>query len=319
MAGEALAPAMKNNRRPLRRRSVGAEYYSTAACFFLALIFSSCAPSHSDRVVIGSKNFTESLMLGELLAQELEARTHLKVERRFYLAGTYICQQAILAGRIDIYPEYTGTSLTAILKQRVGSDKKDVYQRVQSEYEKRFDLTLGPPFGFNNTFALEIRGQDARRLNLKTLSQAARYTPQWRAGFGYEFMERPDGYRGLAAAYGLHFAAPPRIMDLGLLAPALKDRQIDIAAGNATDGLIPAFDLFVLEDDRHYFPPYEAVAVIRQATLRQHPQIRQVLDDLGNKISDQEMQQLNYALDGQHRDAKDVAHEFLRSKGLIPQ
>lgn len=256
-------------------------------------------------------------MLGELLAQQIEAHTHSKVERRFYLAGTYICQQAMLAGRIDIYPEYTGTALTAILKQTVGGDRTEVYQRVKNEYEGRLGLTLGPPFGFNDTFAMEIRGADARRLNLKTLSQAAVFAPQWRAGFGYEFMERPDGYRGLAAAYGLLFAAPPRIMDLGLLAPALKDHQIDIAAGNATDGLIPALDLFVLEDDRHYFPPYEAVAVIRQQSIREHPEVMQAVTELSGKISDQEMQQLNYALDGQHRDAKDVAHEFLRSKGLI--
>jgi osmoprotectant transport system substrate-binding protein len=268
--------------------------------------------------VIGSKNFTESLVLGELLAQQIEAHTHLKVERRFYLAGTYICQQAILAGRIDIYPEYTGTALTAILKQKVAGDRTEVYPRVKGEYEAHLGLTLGPPFGFNDTFAMEIRGDDARRLNLKTLSQATAFAPQWRAGFGYEFMERPDGYAGLAAAYGLHFAAPPRIMDLGLLAPALKDHQIDIAAGNATDGLIPALDLFVLEDDRHYFPPYEAVAVIRQQTLQQHPEVAQAVAELGDKISDQEMRNLNYALDGQHRDVKDVAHEFLRSKGLIP-
>ncbi|MFZ0953389.1 MAG: glycine betaine ABC transporter substrate-binding protein, partial [Candidatus Sulfotelmatobacter sp.] len=253
-----------------------------------------------------------------LLAQQIEAHTHLKVERRFYLAGTYICQQAILAGRIDIYPEYTGTALTAILKQKVGGDKAEVYQQVKSQYEARLGLTLGPPFGFNNTFAMEIRGEDARRLNLKTLSQAAAYAPHWRAGFGYEFMERPDGYAGLAAAYNLHFAAPPRIMDLGLLAPALKDHQIDIAAGNATDGLIPALDLFVLEDDRHYFPPYEAVAVVRQQAEQRHPEVARAIAELGGKISDQEMQRLNYALDGQHRDVKDVAHEFLRSKGLIP-
>lgn len=306
-------------RRNLSGGSSRSRLLHEAVCVCLALFLSACAPSHSDRIVIGSKNFTESLMLGELLAQEIEAQTHLKVERRFYLAGTYICQQAILAGRIDIYPEYTGTALTAILKQKVGNDKADVYQRVKQEYEKRFGLTLGPPFGFNNTFAMEIRGEDARRLHLKTLSQASQYTPHWRAGFGYEFMERPDGYRGLAAAYGLHFAAPPRIMDLGLLAPALKNHQIDIAAGNATDGLIPAFDLFVLEDDRHYFPPYEAVAVVRQQTLQQHPEVAQALKVLGNTISDQEMQQMNYALDGQHREAKDVAREFLRRKGLIPQ
>jgi osmoprotectant transport system substrate-binding protein len=301
-----------------RHRSVFEVRRWLSACLALAtLLLPSCAPSHSDRVVIGSKNFTESLMLGELVAQQIEAHTHLKVERRFYLAGTYICQQALLAGRIDIYPEYTGTALTAILKQQVGGDKAEVYQRVKSEYEARLGLTLAPPFGFNDTFAMEIRGEDARRLNLKSLSQAAAFAPQWRAGFGYEFMERPDGYAGLAAAYGLHFAAPPRVMDLGLLAPALKSHQIDIAAGNATDGLIPALDLFVLEDDRHYFPPYEAVAVIRQQTQQLHPEVAEAIAELGGKISDQEMQQLNYALDGQHRDVKDVAHEFLRSKGLV--
>jgi osmoprotectant transport system substrate-binding protein len=207
--------------------------------------------------------------------------------------------------------------LTAILKQKVGGDRTEVYQRVKSEYEAVLGLTLGPPFGFNDTFAMEIRGDDARRLNLKTLSQAAAFAPQWRAGFGYEFMERPDGYAGLAAAYGLHFATPPRVMDLGLLAPALKDHQIDIAAGNATDGLIPALDLFVLDDDRHYFPPYEAVAVIRRQILQRHPEVGNAIGELGGKISDHEMQQLNYALDGQHRDVKDVAHEFLRNKGLI--
>jgi osmoprotectant transport system substrate-binding protein len=316
MAGETPAATMK---RALKGRgSVSAvQNWSLASLLVAALLLTACAPSHSDRIVVGSKNFTESLILGELIAQKIEAHSHLKVERRFYLAGTYICQQAMLAGRIDIYPEYTGTALTAILKQKVGGDRAEVYQRVKSEYEARLGLTLGPPFGFNDTFAMEIRGEDARRLNLKTLSQAAAYAPQWRAGFGYEFMERPDGYAGLAAAYGLHFAAAPRVMDLGLLAPALKNRQLDIAAGNATDGLIPALDLFVLEDDRHYFPPYEAVAVIRQQIERQHPEVAEAIAALGGKISDQEMQQLNYALDGQHRDVKDVAHDFLRKKGLV--
>jgi osmoprotectant transport system substrate-binding protein len=281
------------------------------------VLLPSCSPSHADRIVVGSKNFTESFLLGEIVAQQIEAHTNLKVERRFYLAGTYICQQAILAGRIDIYPEYTGTALTAILKQNAGGDKQDVYRRVKSEYERRFGLTLGPAFGFNDTFAMEIRGEDARRLNLKTLSQAAAVAPQWRAGFGYEFMERPDGYRGLAATYGLRFAEQPRIMDLGLLARALKDHQIDLAAGNATDGLIQALDLFVLEDDRHYFPPYEAVPVMREQTIQQHPEVAQALAELGGKISDEEMQRLNYAVDGQHRDAKDVVHEFLRGKNLV--
>jgi len=283
-----------------------------------ALFLSSCSSSHSDRIVVGSKNFTESFLLGEMMAQVIEARTHLKVDRRFYLAGTYICQQAILAGRIDVYPEYTGTALTAILKEKADGDEQAVYQRVRSEYEHRFGLTLGPPLGFNDTFAMEIRGEDARRLNVKTLSQAAAFASHWRAGFGYEFMERPDGYRGLVATYGLHFAEQPRIMDLGLLARALEDHQIDLAGGNTTDGLIPALGLFVLEDDRHYFPPYEAVPVIRQQTLQQHPEIAPPLADLAGKISDEEMQRLNYAVEGQHRDATEVVHEFLRNKKLVP-
>jgi glycine betaine/choline ABC-type transport system substrate-binding protein len=284
----------------------------------MALLLPSCTQSHANRVVIGSKNFTESLLLGELMAQQIEAHTNLKVERRFYLAGTYVCHQAMLAGRIDIYPEYTGTALTAILKRNAIDDRAEVYRRVKDEYEHRFTLTLGPAFGFNDTFAIEIRGQDARRLNLKTLSQASAFAPQWHAAFGYEFMERPDGYRGLTAAYGLHFADAPRVMDLGLLTRALKDHQIDLAAGNATDGLIPALDLFVLEDDRHYFPPYEAVPVVREETVRQHPEVSEALAQLAGKISDQDMQRLNYAVDGEHHDAKQVAHEFLVQHGLIP-
>jgi osmoprotectant transport system substrate-binding protein len=280
------------------------------------LLLPACGPPREDRIIIGSKNFTEQLILGELIAQQIESRTHLTVERKFYLAGTYICHQAILAGRIDIYPEYTGTALTAILKQSPESSPQQVYDNVKSEYAEKFHLLAGTPFGFNDTFAIEIRGEDARRLGIKTISQAAAYTPQWRPGFGYEFMERPDGYKGLVATYGLRFATNPRIMDLGLLARTLKEKQIDLAAGNTTDGLIPALDLFVLEDDRHYFPPYEAVPIVREETLQRHPEIKQALDELAGKISDEEMRELNYAVDGQHRDAAEVVKEFLKKKGL---
>src|SRR6476661_466390 len=287
---------------------------------FVALIVlgASCGPARRDRIVVGSKNFTEQLVLGEIIAQQIERKTNLPVERRFYLAGSYICHQAILGGRIDIYPEYTGTALTAILKQKPEGDREQVFNRVKKEYATRFDLAVGASLGFNDTFAIEIRGEDARQLGLKTISQAARYTPQWRAGFGYEFMERPDGYQGLAATYGLRFAAAPRIMDLGLLTRTLKDKQVDLIAGNATDGLIPALDLFVLEDDRHYFPPYEAVPVIRQQTMEQHPDVAEALAALAGKISDDDMRQLNYAIDGQHRDVKQVVQEFLKKKGLRP-
>jgi osmoprotectant transport system substrate-binding protein len=280
-----------------------------------ALLLSACGPPRANRIVVGSKNFTEQLVLGEVIAQQIENKTHLPVERRFYLAGSYICHQAILGGRIDIYPEYTGTALSAILQAQPSSNPEQVYNEVKTEYAKRFNLEVGQTFGFNDTFAIEIRGEDARRLGLKTISQTATYTPQWRAGFGYEFMERPDGYQGLAATYGLRFAESPRIMDLGLLARALKDKQLDLAAGNATDGLIRALDLFVLEDDRHYFPPYEAVPIIRQDMLARHPEVAQALNELAGKISDDDMRGLNYAVDGQHRDAKEVVKEFLGNRG----
>jgi osmoprotectant transport system substrate-binding protein len=280
------------------------------------LLTPACLPARDNVIVVGSKNFTEQLILGELIAQQIEATTRLPVERRFYLAGTFICQQAMLSGRIDMYPEYTGTALTAILKQNPGGSSEQVYDRVKSEYSSRFNLQLGPPFGFNDTFAIEVRGEDAQRLHLKTISQVATYTPHWRAGFGYEFMERPDGYKGLAATYGLRFAQPPRIMDLGLLSRALKEKQVDLIAGNTTDGLIPALNLFVLDDDRHYFPPYQAVPVIRQQVLVKHPAVLDAVSGLAGKINDQEMRELNYAVDGHHRDVKEVVAEFRRKKGL---
>src|SRR6266567_453253 len=301
----------------LSSRSLERQGRFFALIILLATVLSLSACTHQPHVVVGCKNFTEQIILGEMIAQQIENKTHLHVERRFYLGGTYIAHQSILAGRIDIYPEYTGTALTAVLKQPPGSESNAVYDRVKSEYEKRFHLTLGPSLGFNDTFAIEVRGDDARRLHLQTLSQAAAYTPQWRAGFGYEFMERPDGYKGLVAIYGLRFAAPPRIMDLGLLTRALKDRQVDLIAGNMTDGLIPALDLFVLEDDKHYFPPYEAVPVIREQTLAEHPELKEAIDSLAGNITDAEMRQLNYAVDGQKQDVKEVVRNFLSSKGLL--
>jgi osmoprotectant transport system substrate-binding protein len=305
--------------RTLTIHSIARRHQRIILTLLIALLLfpvAGCA-HRSNRIVVGSKNFTEQLILGELFAQIIEARTHMPVERRFYLAGTFICQQAILAGRIDIYPEYTGTALTAVLKQQPSGDKQDVYRRVKQGYESAFELTIGPPLGFDDTFAMVIRGDDARRLHLKTLSQAATFMPQWRAGFGYEFMERPDGYQGLVASYGLRFAEPPRIMDLGLITRALKEHQVDMIAGNNTDGLIPALDRSVLEDDHHYFPPYEAVAVMREEMLKNHPEVGTALNELAGAISDEDMRRLNYAVDGRHRDPIEVVKEFLQQRRLV--
>jgi osmoprotectant transport system substrate-binding protein len=287
-----------------------------AVALTICCLLTSCAPPRPDRPVIGAKNFTEQVVLGELLAQEIEAKSHLKVERRFYLAGSYICQQALVAGRIDAYVEYTGTALTAILKQPLDRNPESVLNTVRRLYASRYQVTVAPPLGFENTFAMIIRGDDARRLHLTTLSQAAQYTPQWRLGVGYEFQERPDGLPGLSAAYGLKFDGPPRTMDLGLLYRAINARQVDMIAGNSTDGPVQAFGLTVLADDKHYFPPYQAVPLVRDAALKQWPQIQTALDALAGRITAEDMRSMNEAVDGEHRDPAVVVREFRSRKGL---
>jgi osmoprotectant transport system substrate-binding protein len=288
----------------------------TTVAVTISLLLTSCAPPRPNAPVIGTKNFTEQVVLGELLAQEIEAKSHLKVERRFYLAGSYICQQALVSGRIDAYVEYTGTALTAILKQPLDRDQQRVLETVRRLYAQRYNVTVAPPLGFENTFAMIIRGDDARRYNLRTLSQAAQYTPQWKLGVGYEFEQRPDGLPGLSKVYGLKFEGPPRTMDLGLLYRAINARQMDMIAGNSTDGPIQTFGLTVLEDDKHYFPPYQAVPLVRDDALRRWPQIKMALDALAGKVTADDMRSMNEAVDGQHRDPAVVVREFREKKGL---
>jgi len=280
------------------------------------VVLTACSPPRPDHPVIGAKNFTEQVVLGELLAQEIEAKSNLKVERRFYLAGSYICQQALVSGRIDAYVEYTGTALTAILKQPVDRNPQAVLDTVRRLYAERYNIAVAEPLGFENTFSMVIRGEDARQLNLTTLSQAAQYTPQWRLGVGYEFEQRPDGLPGLSAAYGLKFAAPPRTMDLGLLYRALNAHQVDMIAANSTDGPIEAFGLTALGDDKHYFPPYQAVPLVRNEALRRWPQIQSALDALAGKITADDIRAMNEAVDGEHRDPSEVVREFRIRKGL---
>jgi osmoprotectant transport system substrate-binding protein/osmoprotectant transport system permease protein len=262
------------------------------------------------RVIVGSKDFTESRILSELMAQTIEAKTNLKVEQATELSGD-LCHRELVAGQIDMYVEYTGTAFTAILKHRPISDPRAVYEQVKSDYESLFNLEWLEPLGFNNTFAILVRGEVARRLQLKTISDAARYAPQWRAGFGQDFMSRQDGYPGFVRTYGLRFAEPPREMDLSLSYQALANGQVDLIAGNSTDGLIDKLGLFQLEDDRHYFPPYEAAPVVRRETLERYPQLRDAINSLAGKITNEQMRKLNYAVDGERRDVKEVVREFL--------
>lgn len=277
----------------------------------LFVSFISCSQKHS--IVVGSKNFSEQVLLGELLAQQIEKVAGVPVERKLNLGGTFICHEALLAGKIDTYVEYTGTAYTAVLKQDPKKDPEEVYKETKQQYELKWKLIWLDPLGFNNTFAMIIRGEESKNLGVQTISQAAPYTPKWTAAFGYEFMERKDGYPGLAAAYGLKFASPPRIMDLALTYRAVAEKQVDMIAGNSTDGLISKLDLVALEDDKHYFPPYEAAPVVRMETLQEYPKVKEALQQLAGKISDKQMRKMNYLIDGEHQDVKQVAANFLKS------
>jgi len=275
-----------------------------------------CGSRPANTLVIGSKNFTEQTILLEILAQHLQTRLGIQVERRPYLGGTIVAHQAVVAGQIDLYPEYTGTALAAVLHATPTRDAGEVLRRVRQGYAERFPLEVGAPLGFDNTFVIVVRGEDAQRYNLRTISDLLHTTHKWRAGFGYEFKERPDGFTGFMKTYGLQFADAPRFMELGLLYRALQERQVDVVAGSATDGVITALGMVVLQDDRHYFPPYEAVPVVNRKALERIPGLREALAALAGKISAEEMRRMNYAVDGEKRDAAAVAREFLAAKKL---
>jgi osmoprotectant transport system permease protein len=283
----------------------------------------STSSANRGHVTVGSKDFTESILLAEIVAQSLE-NYGIDVDRRFDLGGN-LAHTALLGGQIDLYPEYTGTALTAILHQQPGGTAKAVYNQVKSEYELQFNLWVSPPLGFDNTFAILVRGDDARRLNLRTVSDAAKYSSQWRAGFGHDFMVRPDGYDGFSRAYGLQLAGVSD-MALDLTYTALASKKVDMIAGNSTDGRIAALDLVQLEDDRHYFPPYEGVFVVRKEKLagasgsfdgKTVNILKSILESLQGAISTEEMRSLNYEVDGAKRDKKIVVHEWLIKKGFI--
>ena len=316
--------------RRLARRSTGAEVpgrrralllawglagLALGAVLALKLLPPAGTGPDAGTVRIGSKSFTEQLILGELLAQEIEASTPLKVRRDFGLGGTGLIHAAVRSGRIDGYVEYTGTAWTTLLEQPPPPpDTPDPAQRVFAQtrrlYAERFGLTMFPSLGFENSFAILVRRAEARRLGIATISEAAPHTPGWRAGFGYEFLNRPDGFAGLARRYGLHFARPPQAMDLGLTYRALAEGRVDLIAGDTTNGLIPALDLQQLRDDRHYFPPYDAVPVFHTATLRRRPELVPVIEALAGRISAATMQRLNAQVDLDGLDVAEVVRRW---------
>ena len=301
-------------RRPVFRVSyLFALLYLSNLLYFLA----ACRQPSQPHLAIGSKFFTEQVILAELLAQHIEARTGIPVVRKTNLGGTLLVQKALLSGDLDLYVEYTGTALTTVLNESPGADDSAaIYARVKKQYAERFNLEVTEPLGFANAFAMVVRASDAAAFHLRTMSDLASVAPQWRVGVGYEFLERPDGFRGWTSRYGLHFAAPPSVMDLGLLYRALVDHRVDIVAGSSTDGLIATLHLVPLEDDHHYFPPYDAVPVVRHAALEEFPQLRSALSDLAGKLTADDMRNLNAQVDADQRDAAAVVRAFRAARNL---
>ncbi|MGB6944658.1 MAG: glycine betaine ABC transporter substrate-binding protein [Bryobacteraceae bacterium] len=287
---------------------------TTILCCVIAALLTGCGARH--HIVVGSKNFTEQLILGEIIAQHIEARLDMPVERKLDLGGTLLAHQALLAGDIDMYPEYTGTAFTNVMKRSGVTDPAVVLEQVRAEYSSGFHLDWLDPLGFDDSFAMSVRGEDARARHLETLSDAAADPKGFVLGAGYEFLTRPDAYGALNRAYSIKWNAPPVSMDLGLLYQALEHKQVSMAAGNSTDGLLNKLDVTVLKDDKHVFPPYQACIVARQATLEAYPNLRAILSELSGKISDTEMRNMNYAVDAEHRPARDVAKEFLQKAHL---
>jgi glycine betaine/choline ABC-type transport system substrate-binding protein len=286
----------------------------TFAGLMVFLALSGCSAKRG--ITVGSKNFTEQVILGEIIAQHLEHRLRQPVEKRLNLGGTLLAHQALRAGEIDLYPEYTGTALTAVLKQPAATVPSEVLARVRAAYLREFQVEWLEPIGIDNGFAMVIRGQDARSKNLETLSDAAKAIEGWLLGVGYEFEQRADGLPALTKTYGLRWNGRPKSMDLGLLYKALEQGQVNMIAANATDGLLSKLDLKILRDDQHAFPPYEVAIAVRQDSLRQTPGLREALAELSGKFSNATMQKLNYQVDGDHRPVGEVAGQFLKSAGL---
>ena len=328
LAADAALAAAGHLADPRRRSRRHVVVLGVVTLVAVMTAISGRATSGRADLIVGSKNFTEQVVLGELMAQAIERQAGLTVERRLNLGGTAIAHEALLSGGIDVYAEYTGTSLTAIFKQPPSADSEQVYATVRDRYAS-VGLALLPRLGFNNTFAILVRDEDARRLGMKTVSDlagqlrlkpeatqaarqaAAKATSAWRAGFGYEFLERPDGFKGLSAAYGLVFGAASRVMDLNLIYRALAAGEIDVTAGDATSGLIGALGLAVLEDDRHYFPVYDAAPVARASTMLQYPAAAAALRSLAGRVSAADMRQMNFAVDGEKQDPAVVVRGFL--------
>lgn len=314
LSADGLLALLERRMRGGRTTPVGAARGALAAVLIAGILaIGSYVRASGERVIIvGSKNFTEQVILGELLAQAIEEESDVRVVRKLNLGGTFICDRGLRTGELDAYVEYTGTAVSAVFHERVPKDSQQAYERARELYA-RVGLTTLEPLGFNNTFAILVRSTDAGALGLHTIDDLRLVQDKWTPGFGHEFLQREDGYPGLIRTYGLRFAAQPRAMELALIYPALESRQVDVIAGEATSALIDALKLTQLADNRQYFPPYDAIPVVRTASLLRHPAIGRGVARLARRISSQEMRAMNAAVDLQHRAVADVAREFLRA------
>lgn len=283
----------------------------TPFLLLIALLMAGCASK--PHIVVGSKNFTEQVVLGEIIAQQIERHLGVEVERKLDLGGTLLAHEALRGGSIDLYPEYTGTALTAVLKQPIVRDAKTAFAQVSQAY-RQWGIEWLPPLGFNDSFAMVVLSETARTEALKTLSDAAKRAQPWRMGVGYEFTQRPDGLNGLVKTYGLRMDGNPVAMDLGLLYPALRSQKVDMAAANATDGMLAHQEFTVLKDDQGYFPPYECAIAVRDDTLRRYPRLKETLSGLSGSISDESMRRMNELVDVEHKPVAEVARDYLNQR-----
>jgi osmoprotectant transport system permease protein len=314
LAADGLLAWIEHRVRFARLTSAGVGRVAAAVALLLAVIVAvTFARPAADVVVVGSKNFTEQVILGELVAQAIESEQGVRVQRKLNLGGTFVADRGIRTGELDVYVEYTGTAVTAVFHEDVPHDSGLALEKARALYARQ-SLTVARPLGFNNTFAILVRSADASSRGLRTIEDVKSVASRWTPGFGYEFLQRDDGYKGLVRAYGLEFAAQPRGMDLSLIYRALSEKQVDIIAGDATSALIDAFQLTPLDDNRHYFPPYDAVPIVRTPTLLRYPEVGRALDRLAGRVTDHDMRAMNAAVDVEHRDVAAVVREFLAGR-----
>jgi len=280
----------------------------------IALLAFATGATFAQTVKVGSKNFTEQFVLAEIYAQALEA-AGIKVERKVNLGGTLIAHKALEEKEIDFYPEYTGTILVAVLKQEAMTDRKAVYDKVKADYAAKGLVVLNET-PFQNTYNMVVRPDTAEKYKLETLTDLAKVSKDLKLGAGPEFRDRKDGLPGLKAKYGMEFKEDLQLA-IGLRYQALKTDQIQVVNGYSTDGMISAMKLKRLKDDKNLWPPYYVVPVVRKDVLDANPKVAEVLNRTSAMLDESSMAEMNYKVDGEKMEPKDVAHDFLKAKGVV--